>query len=78
MLETARFIVIFRDSVAQETVHDFAEHVNSSGGEVTNLYDPDNMQGFAAELTSELVNEFTSLGTGLVEYIERDSVVATA
>ncbi|EPT04908.1 hypothetical protein FOMPIDRAFT_1045582 [Fomitopsis schrenkii] len=73
---TGNYIVVFKDNVTQEQVEQYAQEVNSNGGEVTKRFDSI-LNGFAASIPTAFLTQLQSLQGGVIDYIEPDQIVHT-
>jgi hypothetical protein len=71
-----KYIVVFKEGVTPEKVKEYVQEVGQNGGKVTNEYDGI-LNGFAAELPDNYLQQLQSLQGDVIDYIEPDGVVTT-
>ncbi|OCH95079.1 protease propeptide/inhibitor [Obba rivulosa] len=73
---SGRYIVVFKDSVTQDKIDQYANDVHSNGGQVSRKF-TSLLKGFSAEIPETYLTQLKSFGEGDIDYIEPDSVVTT-
>ncbi|KAI0733060.1 hypothetical protein C8Q72DRAFT_813996 [Fomitopsis betulina] len=76
MSDTGNYIVVFKDSVTADQVEQYANEVNSNGGEVTKRFGS-LLNGFSATIPTSFLIQLQSLQGGVIDYIEPDQIVHT-
>lgn len=73
---SGKYIVVFKKHVSSAQVDNYAQDINSNGGEVGKHFSPV-LNGFAATIPDSYLTQLQSLQGDVVDYIEEDSVVHT-
>ncbi|KAI4526183.1 hypothetical protein K525DRAFT_288628 [Schizophyllum commune Loenen D] len=77
LLHLVKCIVMFKDGTTPAEIKQHANEIEAQGGVVTEIYDY-MLKGFSAVIPEPMITQLQSLtgSGGIIDYIERDSVVS--